>query len=386
MMEAFFVDLHIHIGRDWNGRPVKITGSKDLTLTNIINEASRRKGLDMVGVIDAQAPAVQAEIQHLIDQGKAVELEEGGIQYEDTVLVLGAEIEVYDASCSGPLHVLCYFPDLKRMEAFTNWLAQKMKNVHLSSQRFYGTARELQAYVKENEGLFIPAHMFTPFKSLYGTGVKQTLREVLDPGMIDAVELGLSADTEMADQLSELAPYTYVTNSDAHSFGKLAREYQQIGMKERSFEELRLALYEKGGRGILSNYGMNPKMGKYHQTVCSQCFSHLHSSDTKCGNCGSAKVVKGVADRILELKDEGQRTTRPPYVYQVPLSSLPGVGPRTYEKMIEAFGTEMSIIHEVSESRLTEILPAKVTASIMALRKGTLAIAAGGGGKYGKVR
>ncbi|SEH82797.1 TIGR00375 family protein [Halobacillus karajensis] len=385
-MKQFFVDLHIHVGRDWNGRPVKITGSKSLTLTNIVEEASRRKGLDMVGVIDAQAPAVQDEITHLIQTGKAEEIKGGGIRFEHTVLILGSEIEVYDASCSGPIHVLCYFPTLKQMESFTAWLAEKMKNINLSSQRFYGTARELQQYVKDHEGIFIPAHMFTPFKSLYGKGVKKTLKEVLDADKIDAVELGLSADTEMAGLIGELSPYTYVTNSDAHSLGKLAREYQKIEMAGLTFEELRLALHDAEGRRVAVNYGMSPKMGKYHQTVCAKCLTPAFETQNQCGECGSRKIVKGVKDRIEELKSDQQERFRPPYVYQVPLLSLPGVGKRTYEKMLEVFGSEMEVIHEASKEKLLEVVPADVVKNVMALREGTLHISAGGGGRYGRIQ
>lgn len=386
MMDSFFVDLHIHIGRDWNGKPVKITGSKSLTLSNILEEASNRKGLDMVGVIDAQAPAVQEEMIDLIDRGQAVELEEGGIRYQDTVLLLGSEIEVYDAACSGPIHVLCYFPTITQMRAFTIWLSQKMKNVNLSSQRFYGTARELQQYVNENNGIFIPAHMFTPFKSLYGKGVKETLREVLDPERIDAVELGLSADSNMANLIGELESYTYVTNSDAHSLGKLAREYQRMALRELNFEELRLALHNQKGREVLTNYGMSPKMGKYHQTVCAKCLTPADDTASTCHHCGSKKIVKGVKDRVEELKSNPQTKERPPYIYQVPLSSLPGVGKRTYEKLIDAFGTEMAVIHEVSQEELITVVPGPIAEHIMALRKGTLTIHAGGGGRYGRVQ
>src|SRR5690606_1394558 len=90
----------------------------------------------------------------------------------------GSEIEVYDEYCHGPIHVLCFMPSLENMEQFTRWLAKRMKNVTLSSQRYYGTAKELQYKVKELEGIFIPAHIFTPFKSLYGKGVRRSLEEV----------------------------------------------------------------------------------------------------------------------------------------------------------------------------------------------------------------
>src|SRR5690625_6682345 len=112
-----------------------------------------------------------------------------------------------------------------------------MKNITLSSQRYYGSAKELQYKVKELEGLFIPAHVFTPFKSLYGKGVTESLTEVFDADLIDGIELGLSSDTKMADQIEELHRYTFLTNSDSHSLAKIGREYQQIKMMEPSFQE-----------------------------------------------------------------------------------------------------------------------------------------------------
>ena len=69
--------------------------------------------------------------------------------------------------------------------------------------------------------------------------------------------------------MSELAPYSFVTNSDAHSLGKLAREYQKILVLDANFEELKKALHQNEGRAIVVNYGLNPLLGKYHETVCA---------------------------------------------------------------------------------------------------------------------
>ena len=146
-----------------------------------------------------------------------------------------------------------------------------MKNIHLSSQRIYVSGKELQQKVKELNGLFIPAHVFTPFKSLYGKGVKHSLTEVLNPEYIDGIELGLSSDTYMADGIAELHSYTFLSNSDAHSLGKIAREYQTIAMNEPTFTELKKALSHEDGRGIVANFGLDPLLGKYHQTVCEKC-------------------------------------------------------------------------------------------------------------------
>ncbi|MBP2077794.1 endonuclease Q family protein [Oceanobacillus polygoni] len=385
-MNVYFADMHIHIGRDKYGKPVKITGAKSLTLTNILMESSRNKGIDMIGVIDCHAPAVQEEIKALIEKGEASELPEGGIRFEQVTLILGSEIEVYDENCLGPIHVLVFLPTLSSMEEFSQWLSTRMKNITLSSQRYYGTARELQYKVKELGGLFIPAHVFTPFKSLYGKGVRHSLKEVLDPDLIDGIELGLSSDTQMADQLSELHQYTFVTNSDAHSLPKIAREYQEIVMQEPTFKEFNWALHRVEGRRIKRNFGMNPLLGKYHTTVCSNCFVQVSPEIRTCPKCGSTKIIKGVSDRIQALKDtEKQASERPDYLYQVPLEYLPSLGPKTFQKLLTAFGTEMEVIHYAPYKNLIDVVPEKLTNSIMQMREGKLPIKAGGGGKYGSI-
>ena len=98
-VKDFYVDLHIHIGRTASGRPVKITGSKTLTLHNILQYASSQKGLDMIGVIDCHSPEVIEEIEGLLEREEMVELAEGGLRFQETTLLLGSEIEVYDSHC-----------------------------------------------------------------------------------------------------------------------------------------------------------------------------------------------------------------------------------------------------------------------------------------------
>ncbi|WP_404458119.1 endonuclease Q family protein [Sutcliffiella horikoshii] len=385
-MQDFYVDLHIHLGRTASGKPVKITASNKLTLEAVLEEARFKKGLDMVGVIDCQVPEVLIGLRNRIAAGELVELEDGGVRMGDITLILGAEIEIYDENCQGLIHALCYMKTVEKMVEFSNWLSKRMKNVTLSTQRVYENAVAIQREVNRLGGLFIPAHVFTPFKSLYGKGVKKSLSEVFEPDLIDAIELGLSADTSMASRLSELGRYTFLSNSDAHSVGKIAREYQKIHMKEPSFEELRLALREVDGRGVVSNYGLSPQLGKYYTTVCEKCFTPFVQEDNSCNSCAHTKFVKGVSDRIEELADDdGPLRNRPPYIHQVPLDFIPGVGPKTMMKLRGVFGTEMGILHDASHEELVEVVGEKVASLIVAARSGRLAFKAGGGGRFGKV-
>ncbi|WP_053367022.1 endonuclease Q family protein [Bacillus sp. FJAT-27245] len=385
-MARYFADLHIHIGRTRSGRPVKITGAKSLTFSNIISHARNEKGLDMIGIIDCHSPEVIVEMESLIASGEMAVQAGGGLLYGGMAVIPGSELEIYDEQCKGPIHVLCFMPGIEEMKEFSVWLSERMKNINLSSQRIYTSGRSLQEKVKQLGGLFIPAHVFTPFKSLYGRGVSQSLKEVFDPDLIDGIELGLSSDTNMADGLTELHRYPFLTNSDAHSLAKIAREYQAIEMNEPSFMEFSLALKGEGGRRILANYGLDPLLGKYHGTVCAECLAPLAVEGEPCGECGSRKTVKGVADRISELSTaKNGPGGRPPYVHQVPLEFIPGLGPKLLQKLLWHFGTEMAILHEVPREAMEKVIPEKLLKLIILAREGKLLLKAGGGGKYGKV-
>src|SRR5699024_11249218 len=91
------------------GDPVKIAASNQLTLTNILKEASRKKGIDIIGIIDCHAPHVQQEIEQLLQKNIAKEIKGGGISFEQVTLIMGAEIEIYDDKCQCPIHMIYFF-------------------------------------------------------------------------------------------------------------------------------------------------------------------------------------------------------------------------------------------------------------------------------------
>jgi len=392
-LHSYYCDMHIHIGRTDSGQAVKISASNNLTFENIAAEASERKGIRMIGIIDCHSPSVQDDITRCLDSGVMEEIEGGGIAYRDTVILLGSEIEIREPGL-GAAHVLAYFPDLGTMREFTDWMSRYMKNVQLSSQRIYVSPRELQQEIIGRGGLLIPAHVFTPHKGLYGS-MADRMSDVFDLEGIAGIELGLSADSSMAGLISELDRYTFLTNSDAHSLGKIGREYNRIDMAGPSFEEFKMALQMKEGRRVSANYGLNPKLGKYHRTYCGGCESildeeHLaaESGPPRCPYCGSTKLVQGVLDRILDIADREEPRippTRPPYHYQVPLEFIPGLGKSAMGKLLAAFGTEMAILHQATETELAEVAGEALAASIVKARNGTLALSSGGGGTYGKV-
>ncbi|WP_261301176.1 endonuclease Q family protein [Paenibacillus andongensis] len=389
-MNAYYVDLHIHIGRSENGQAVKISAANDLTFFNIAQEAAVRKGMEIIGIIDCHSPSVQDDIMTYLDRGEMVELEGGGIRYQDTTVILGSEIEVRDPGM-GPAHLLAYMPNLALMQGFTQWMKGHMKNVELSSQRIYAPARVVQEEVLGRGGILIPAHIFTPHKSVYGSATSK-MEHLLDVKGISAVELGLSADSDMAGLISELDPFTFVTNSDAHSLSKIGREYNEMKLAAPTYEELVKALHRQDERGILANYGLNPRLGKYHRTYCSLCESVLDESETtaeRCADCGSNKIIRGVMDRIMNLADREMAYLppyRPPYHFQVPLEFIPGLGPKKLDQLLHRFGTEMNVLHRTTPEELASEVGEEIAAYIVKAREGTLQLEVGGGGRYGKVK
>jgi len=395
-MNEVFADLHVHIGRSETGKPIKITAARSLNFANIAKECYERKGISVVGIIDCASPYVIEDIENFLKTGEAYEIEDGGIIYKDKVcILLGSEVETSEIGRNGnkgAAHNVCFFPHLKDIKAFSNEMKSHIKNITLSTQRSDLSGYELIDIVEKYNGILIPAHIFTPHKSYYGNCVDR-IEDIFKEksNKIFAVELGLSSDTFLADTISELENRTFVTNSDAHSLPKIAREYNKIEVENISFKEVVKALKNEDGRKIISNYGLDPKLGKYHRTYCDNCDQTIETKEpvTICPKCGSQKVTFGVFDRIELIKDKAKTKspkTRPPYIYQAPLQFIPGVGTKQIDKLLEHFGTEMTILHKVSKDDIEAIVGEKIANKIIEAREGKAKIESGGGGVYGKIK
>ncbi len=394
-MEEVFADLHVHIGRSESGKPIKITAARSLNFANIARECADRKGINIVGIIDCASPYVIEDIENFLKTGEAYEIKDGGIIYKDKVcILLGSEVETSEVSRNGKCgaaHNVCFFPHLEDIKAFSREMSTHIKNITLSTQRSNVSGYELIDIVEKYNGILIPAHCFTPFKSYYGNCVdkmKDIFKEKFDK--IFAIELGLSADTMLADTISELEDKTFVTNSDAHSLPKIAREYNKMLVEDISFKEVVKALKGEDGRKVLCNYGLDPRLGKYHRTFCDECNQVIETKEpvSVCPKCGSQKVTFGVFDRIELIKDKKESKSpanRPPYIYQVPLTFIPGLGAKTIDKLLDKFGTEMTILHKLSQDDLEAVVGEKVAKEIILAREGKMKLQAGGGGTYGKV-
>lgn len=391
-MNQYFTDLHIHIGINEQGKWVKIPTSRNLTVRNIVTEAVNRKGMDIVGIVDAMSPSVMDDLELLIQEGKLELLTGGGYRFDKMVtMLLGAEIETAEVD-GGLAHTLVFLPDLETMRHFSAFMSKHIRNIHMSSQNAHMTLEKLIQSVSPYNAITIPAHIFTPHKSLYGSCTSRLSGIISDKSFagITAMELGLSADTSMADRIDELRDFSFVTNSDAHSLDKIAREYNIICAAEPTFTECQYALSRKGNRQVKANYGLNPRLGKYHRTCCTKCGGQLTAEveGQLCCYCGSKKIIRGVFDRVDEIADRPtpiHPDHRPPYYYQIPLEFIPGVGGKTLDRLLLQFGTEMNVIHRAQEHELYKLLGSKLASQIMSARTGKTAIIDGGGGIYGRL-
>ena len=394
-MYEVFADLHVHIGRTESGKPVKITAARSLNFANIAKECVERKGISVVGIIDCGSPYVIEDIENFLKTGDAYELEDGGIIYKDKVcILLGSEVETSEKGRNGKCgsaHNICFFPHLSDIKGFSREMSTHIKNITLSTQRSDVSGYELIDIVERYNGILIPAHCFTPHKSYYGNctdRLENIFKEKFDK--IFAIELGLSSDTYLADTISELETRTYLTNSDAHSLPKIAREYNKMLLEDISFKEVVMALKNEAGRKILANYGLDPKLGKYHRSFCEDCDKAIEIDEAAvtCPICGGSNITFGVYDRIELVKDKQTTKSpefRPPYIYQVPLTFIPGVGGKTIDKLLNTFETEMNILHKLSKDDIEAVVGEKIANTIERARTGDMKVHSGGGGNYGKI-
>lgn len=388
-MKPVYADLHIHVGKA-GGHWVKIPTSKHLTVAAILEEAAQRKGLNLVGIVDVLSPWVEADWLQLEQTGRLRLLPGGGYRFDESLTILpGAEIETAELG-GGLAHTLFFLPDLEGMRQFRRQLAPHIRNLHLSSQNAHLPLAALLELARPLEPLIIPAHVFTPHKSLFGSCTDR-LSRLLPEAMldwIDALELGLSADTLLADRLEELQSFTYLSNSDAHSLDKIAREYTVLALESVDFTSLRRALRRQGSDRILANYGLDPRLGKYHRTVCAKCNAPWEHGACSAA-CGSQRSIRGVLERIESLASWAEPRYpghRPPYHHHIPLSFVPGLGPKGKQLLLDAFGSEMAVWHDADRDALVRVLGERRAAALWQVRHGNIHVAQGGGGCYGRVR
>ena len=401
-------DLHIH------SRYSRAT-SKDCTPEHL-DLWARKKGIHIVGTGDFTHPAWREELKEKLEPA------------EDGLYVLKKEYRIGGAGESGmqprfvvtgeissiykkgdrvrKVHSLLLLPGLEAAEALARRL-ELIGNIHSDGRPILGIpCRDLLEIMLETcpEGIYVPAHIWTPHFSLFGAfSGFETIEECFEDltPHIHALETGLSSDPPMNWRVAALDRFHLISNSDAHSPAKLGREANLFDM-ELSFQGLAGAVQE--GKGLEGTIEFFPEEGKYHfdgHRKCGLCISPQETAKYggRCPVCGK-KITIGVLNRIEQLADADREEgfvlpAGRPFESLVPLPEVIGASMgisaagkkavETYERMIRNLGPEFAILREVPVEDIRKAAGPLVAEGIRRLREGKVERTPGFDGEYGKI-
>src|SRR5690242_10153167 len=408
---SFYADLHVH------SKHARAT-SRDLDLEHMALWAAK-KGVTVLGTGDFTHPAWFNEIRE-----KLVPAEPGLFRLKPELerwctsrfpafaqqparFMLEVEIStIYKkGDKTRKVHHLHYVPDLAAAERFIAKLA-RIGNLNADGRPILGldSRHLLEITLEAGEGAYlIPAHIWTPWFAVLGSksgfdSVEECYDDLTKHSF--ALETGLSSDPPMNWRLSQLDRYTLVSNSDAHSPGKIGREACKFDC-ELSYWAIKHAL--ETGHAYGGTVEFFPEEGKYHLDGHRACGVRLEPEETKkqgglCPTCGKELTV-GVMHRVDELADraEGARPRKsPPFRSLVPLSEVlgeihrVGAGSRrvadNYEKLVGSVGSELFILEQAPLDELRRAGSTLLAEGIARMREGRVIREAGYDGEYGVIR
>ena len=255
------------------------------------------------------------------------------------------------------------------------------------------------------ECLFIPAHIWTPHFSVFGSmSGFDTLKEAFEEltPYIYALETGLSSDPAMNFRLSQINNLALVSNSDAHSPQKLGRE-ANVFNTDLNYKSIYTAIKNNDLEKFIATVEFFPEEGKYHFDGHRNCQMRLSPKETiknnyLCPKCGK-KVTIGVAHRVEDLADKKEnfkpRKARP-FKSIIPLPEIIAealkVGPNSkkvaiiYQNMLNALGNEFSILLKKEIFDIEKVATPLIAEGIRKMRAGDIQIKAGYDGEFGTVK
>ena len=400
-------DLHIH-------SRFSMATSRDGTV-EMLDLWARKKGITLIGTGDMTHPVWRQELKE-----KLIPAEQGLFRLKEEYIlpeaarypgkapsfVLSGEISsIYKkGGRTRKVHSLILLPGFKEADDFAARL-EKIGNIHSDGRPILGLPchdlLEIMLEVSE-EGMYIPAHIWTPHFSLFGAKSGfDTIEECFEDltPYIHALETGLSSDPVMNWQISALDGYQLVSHSDAHSPSILGREADLLNM-ELSYEGLWNAVQK--GEGLEGTIEFFPEEGKYHYDGHRKCHICLSPEEAEkyhgiCPVCGK-KLTMGVNHRIMDLADRENgfvRKNARPFESIVPLpeviSACVGKAVTTktvtgeYEKMLQKLGNEFDILREIPIADIEKESSHMIASGIRKLRNREVICKPGFDGEYGKI-
>ncbi len=394
----FIADLHLH------SKYARAT-SPQADLEHFVKWA-KIKGVKVLGTGDFTHPEWFRELKEKLEEA------EPGLyklkSEEEIRFMLTSEIScIYSKNGRvRKIHILIFAPSFSAVEKINRRLSW-VGNLKADGRPILGLDVEELAKIVFNlcpECLVVPAHMWTPWFSLFGSRSGfDSLEECFGDytKYIFAGETGLSSDPPMNWRWSALDKITLISNSDAHSAPHIGRE-ANVFETDLSYSAITEAIKAKDPKKFLYTIEFFPQEGRYHYDGHRNCGISLSPQETKkykgiCPVCGKPLTI-GVLNRVDQLADrpEGFRPRNAiPYKSLVPLpeliASVLAVGVNTkkvkdeYNSLLEKFGSEFNILLNVPLSTLKSGTMAEIAEGIIRAREGKVRVEPGYDGVYGKV-
>lgn len=417
-------DLHIH-------SHYSRATSKDLDFEHLAQWA-QLKGVEIVATGDISHPGWLQEIRDKLepaeeglfrlkpDLARIVQVEVPQACHGDVRFLLGGEISnIYkrpdptartrdeNATDVRKVHNLIFAPSLDAVEKIQIAL-EKIGNIRADGRPILGLdSRDLLELIltADADCTLIPAHIWTPWFSMLGSksgfdSVEACFGDLTSH--IFALETGLSSDPPMNWRVSNLDGYTLVSNSDAHSPQKLARE-ATIFHCDRSYGAIFQALRSGDPQRFGGTIEFFPEEGKYHSDghrKCGVCWSPIETlaRGGKCSVCGKPVTV-GVAHRVERLADRppGSKPARThPYASLIPLpeilAEIHTVGAqsrrvqREYHRLLDVLGPELVILRRTPIEEIRRAGGDLLAEGIDRMRRGHVLVQGGYDGEYGVIK
>jgi DNA helicase II / ATP-dependent DNA helicase PcrA len=408
---SFYADLHIH------SKYSRAT-SRDCDLENLAYWG-RKKGITVIGTGDFTHPAWFQEIQD-----KLVPAEPGLFRLKPELE--RAVSERLPASCHGAvrfllsveistiykkgdkvrkIHHLVYAPTFEKAGKIRNAL-EKIGNIRSDGRPILGLdSRDLLEIVLSagKDCYLVPAHIWTPWFAVLGSksgfdNVAHCYGDLADH--VFAVETGLSSDPEMNWKISSLDRYRLMSNSDAHSPGKLGREVNVFNTDLDYYAMLKAL---QTGQGFGGTCEFFPEEGKYHADGHRNCGVKLSPRESKAneGLCPKCKrpLTLGVLYRVEELAD--RHTHHKPecaadFKSIIPLpeviSEIMQAGPasqgicKNYEELVSRLGPELDILNTHPLDQIQKASSSIMKEAIQRMRAGKVIRESGYDGEYGRIK
>ncbi len=392
-------DLHIH------SKYSRAT-SREMEVETLARWA-KWKGVNLLGTGDFTHPTYFAELRtKLQSQGTGLFTLKRGDR--DVHFMLTVEVaNVYSqGGRQRRIHTLIFAPSME-VAARLNAGLGRLGSLASDGRPMFGcSARDLARMVLDvsPDCALVPAHAWTPWYSVFGANSGfDSLEECYGEAAsaVFAIETGLSSDPAMNWRWSALDRIALISNSDAHSPSRIARE-ANVFETEMSYAAVLDAIRAKDPSRFLFTIEFFPQEGKYHYDGHRGCGVLWEPAETRkhgsrCSVCGKPVTV-GVMHRVESLADRSVGYTPPqaiPGKHLVPLAEIIGealgIGAESagveaeWRKLIDAGGNELAVLMEFSEAELARFTPPKILEGIRRMRAGQVSIIPGYDGVYGKV-